>query len=166
MNTFYEKELKGRQKFNDFLTSFIDAKIDFTTEKYANLDAFVTTDLPNYNLGVEIKDRNAIYEHYDSYIFEYVKFRAMCKEVKSGKCNNCWMCYFFGENLYLFDLKTICKLKRKGENGLIYKKLPNSTCNYKKDVWKLSYLLPKAYAYKYTKVDGRWKKISNPKEIN
>lgn len=160
-NGFELNEKLGRDKFQSFIMSLKNnPRVEFTQDKFDKKDAWVY--INNRVYAAEIKNRDPKYENYDTYIMEKIKYDELERLYKNGEADDCMMAYFFGDLLYLFNLKTIDELLRNNQIQIIYKKLPNSTVEHKYDLEKPCYLLPKKYAFKY-KFDSdnnKWKIVN------
>lgn len=160
-NKYKENEQIGRTKFASFIGSLKgNPTVKFTEDAFDKKDAWVYANDKIY--AAEIKNRAPQYESYDTYIMEKIKYDELERLYNENKTVDGMMAYFFGDTLYLFNLKRINALLECGKIQLIYKKLPNSTVNHTYDLEKPCYLLPKEYAYLYKKIDDKWKLISKP----
>lgn len=106
--------------------------------------------------AAEIKNRNEQYEHYSTYIMEKNKYDELKRLYESNQIKDGIMAYFFGNRLYMFNLKSIDNLIEKNYIKLEYKWLPNSTVDFSQDVYKPCYLLPKTFAWQYEKINNKW----------
>lgn len=143
-------DIIGRAQFYSFINHFKgNPKVTFTTDRYDKKDALVEFGDKKY--ACEIKNRSPKYEKCDKFIMEKVKYDELNSLCEKNETDDGMMANFFGDTVYLFNIKTIGKLIDEGEVVLQHRVLPNSNHEYKYDVDKLCYLLPKKYAYVYTK---------------
>lgn len=159
---YQASEALGRVKLDGFLQQIKADKIQFTKRQFDRIDCFFT--LKGKKIGAEIKNRDKSVESFDTYIMEKSKLDYMDLLISKG-IKSCWMIYFFGDNMYIFKYYTIKKLIRK---HIIYKhrySLPKSTVENLGNKYVDVYMLPKEYATKFTKIDGRWKLITKSKKL-
>lgn len=154
MDKYQNSENIGREKFKQFLNKngYKDENIQFTKGQYDRIDCLFKKEgkLKEETIGVEIKNRSQSYEHFDTYIMEKQKLDYMDELQNKGITNNCWMVYFFGDNLYIFSYQVIKKLISDEKIKAEGKMLPRSTVEQIGDTIKDTYMLPKQYAKKFT----------------
>lgn len=160
MDKYQNSENIGREKFKQFLNKngYKDEDIQFTKGQYDRIDCFFKYKVKDEKedkikkeiIGIEIKNRNQSYEHYDTYIMEKQKLDYMDELQNKGITNNCWMVYFFGDNLYIFSYQVIKKLISDEKIKAEGKMLPRSTVEQIGNTTKDTYMLPKQYAKKFT----------------
>ena len=160
MNKYELNEKIGRNKFQDFISQMPKYTVTFTDDPYDHKDAWITSLDKKY--AAEIKNRDIRYEAYETYIMEKIKYDELENLYNNKEIVDGMMVYFFGNTLYIFNIKKIDKLIKNNKIKMVYKWLPNSTVDKHKMIQKPCYLLPKAYSYIYKKDNNRWNKIQEP----
>lgn len=163
MDKYQLNEQIGRDKFQDFINQMPKYTVTFTEDPYDHKDAWVTSTDKKY--AAEIKNRDVRYEAYDTYIMEKIKYDELERLYKENVTADGMMAYFFGNTLYLFNLKLIDKLIKNNKIELVYNWLPDSTVNKHKMIQKPCYMLPKEYAHQYEKIDNKWIRTDKPYKI-
>lgn len=165
LNDYQTNEAKGRTKFANLMKN-TNTTLTFTEDDFNYLDAFFTTSTDT-TYGVEIKNRDERYEHYDTFIMEKIKYDAMERKQNSKETKDCWMVYFFGNHAYIYKWSTINTLILTNKLHIVYRWLPNSTVNKYKLIQKPCYELPKIYSYQYeyTSTTKKWTLTNKPNQI-
>lgn len=150
---FLIKENEGRAQLESFLNqSKTASNWQPTTGKYDTVDGF-------FNMGdkkvvVEIKTRDIKYMKYSTHLMELDKYMNVTKVRVDNLCDKALYVCFFGDTLYMYDLKYVntsnCKIADKYspctsviDNGYRMKKY---------------FEIPTKYAQVFIKDNGVWKK--------
>lgn len=162
MDEFDKAEQSGRALFTEILQQLQITDYKESVEKYDTLDMYFT--IKDKYTGIEIKKRDKQFEHYDTYLMEVSKFKALVNRLKSGEIDQIYYVNFFGaDTVYIFSLRKIADGIKNGTVTVSSTYANRTTAAYSGKVEKRILLLPKQYATKLIKEGDKW---INPNKIN
>lgn len=147
------KENEGRQLLESLLNQAKNASNwQPTIGKYDHVDGFFYLD--NKKIVVEIKTRSPKYASYSTHLIELDKYMNLTKAMIDNDCYTGLYANFFGDTLYLYDLRYIDTV-----NCRLLEKYVNCTTVEDKGKRMKKFLdIPTKYATIFVRDNDKWRK--------